>query len=73
MLTKWLAIFGIDAQKLINTDNRNDDKQIQELINKREEARKNKDWAQSDALRDELKQMGVTVEDTPQGTRWLRE
>ncbi|MCO6532516.1 MAG: cysteine--tRNA ligase, partial [Lactobacillus sp.] len=73
LLTKWLAIFGIDAQKLINTDDRNDDKQIQELINKREEARKNKDWAQSDALRDELKQMGVTVEDTPQGTRWIRE
>ena len=73
LLTKWLAIFGIDVQKLINANNKSDDKKVQELIKKREQARQNKDWAQSDALRDELKQMGITVEDTPQGTRWLRE
>ncbi|MCT6891079.1 MAG: class I tRNA ligase family protein, partial [Lactobacillus sp.] len=73
LLTSWLAVFGIDVQRLITAENQNDDEQVQRLIKKREEARKNKDWAQSDALRDELKQMGVTVEDTPQGTRWLRE
>jgi len=73
LLTSWLAIFGIDVQRLITAENQNDDEQVQRLIKKREEARKNKDWAQSDALRDELKQMGITVEDTPQGTRWLRE
>ena len=73
LLTSWLAVFGIDRQRLITAENQNDDEQVQRLIKKREEARKNKDWAQSDALRDELKQMGVTVEDTPQGTRWLRE
>lgn len=73
LLTSWLAIFGIDVQRLITAENQNDDEQVQRLIKKREEARKNKDWVQSDALRDELKQMGITVEDTPQGTRWLRE
>ncbi len=73
LLTSWLAIFGINVQRLITAENQNDDEQVQRLIKKREEARKNKDWAQSDALRDELKQMGITVEDTPQGTRWLRE
>ncbi len=73
LLTSWLAIFGIDVQRLITAENQNDDEQVQRLIKKREEARKNKDWAQSDALRDELKQMGITIEDTPQGTRWLRE
>ena len=73
LLTSWLAVFGIDVQRLITAENQNDDEQVQRLIKKREEARKSKDWAQSDALRDELKQMGVTVEDTPQGTRWLRE
>ncbi len=73
LLTSWLAVFGIDVQRLITAENQNDDEQVQRLIKKREEARKNKDWTQSDALRDELKQMGVTVEDTPQGTRWLRE
>lgn len=73
LLTSWLAIFGIDVQRLITAENQSDDEQVQRLIKKREEARKNKDWVQSDALRDELKQMGITVEDTPQGTRWLRE
>ena len=73
LLTSWLAVFGIDRQRLITAENQNDDEQVQQLIKKREEARKNRDWAQSDALRDELKQMGITVEDTPQGTRWLRE
>ena len=73
LLTSWLAVFGIDRQRLITAENQNDDEQVLRLIKKREEARKNKDWAQSDALRDELKQMGITVEDTPQGTRWLRE
>lgn len=73
LLTSWLAVFGIDVQRLITTENQNNDEQVLRLIKKREKARKNKDWAQSDALRDELKQMGITVEDTPQGTRWLRE
>ena len=72
-LTKWLAIFGIDTEKLTTSDKQNDDSQVEKLIQEREEARKNKDWAKSDAIRDELKQMGVIVEDTPQGTRWLRE
>ena len=63
LLTSWLAIFGIDVQRLITAENQNDDEQVQRLIKKREEARKNKDWAQSDALRDELKQMGITIED----------
>ena len=37
---------------------------------KRDEARANKDWATSDKLRDQLKEMGITIQDTPQGTRW---
>lgn len=73
LLTNWLAVFGIDVKSLITVEDQNEDEQVQRLIKKREEARKNKDWAQSDALRDELKKMGITVEDTPQGTRWLRE
>lgn len=39
------------------------DMEIQDRINEREEARKNKDWAQADALRDELRIMGVELED----------
>ncbi len=49
----------------------NDD-EIEKLIAQRDEARKNKDWAESDRLRDELQAKGIVIEDTPQGTRWHR-
>jgi cysteinyl-tRNA synthetase len=45
-------------------------KKAEELIEKREEARKAKDWATADALRVRLSEMGVIVEDTAQGVRW---
>jgi cysteinyl-tRNA synthetase len=44
--------------------------EIEELIAKRQEARKNKDWALSDKIRDDLKARGITLKDTPQGVRW---
>lgn len=46
--------------------------EIQELINKREEARKEKNWALADEIRDKLKERGILLEDTPQGVRWKR-
>ena len=45
-------------------------KEAQELIEKREEARKAKDWAAADALRDRLNEMGFVIEDTSKGVRW---
>jgi cyanophycinase-like exopeptidase len=42
------------------------------LIEKREIARREKDWPQSDALRDQLADRGYLIEDTPQGPRWRR-
>jgi len=48
-------------------------KEAEELIKKREEARKAKDWARADALRLKLREMGVVVEDTSQGVRWRLE
>jgi len=45
-------------------------KEAEELIAKREEARKAKDWATADALRVRLSELGVVVEDTAQGVRW---
>ena len=43
---------------------------IECLIKDRNEARKNKNWGRADECRDELTQMGVVLEDTPQGTEW---
>jgi len=46
---------------------------INNLIAKREKARTEKNWAESDRIRDELKAMGIILEDTAKGTTWRRE
>ncbi len=46
---------------------------IEALIEKRQEARKNKDWATADKIRDELKAQGIILKDTPQGVTWTKE
>ncbi len=44
--------------------------EIEQLIEKRQLARKNKDWSTADKIRDELKNRNVVLEDTPQGIKW---
>ncbi|EKN62699.1 cysteine--tRNA ligase [Schinkia azotoformans] len=48
------------------------DEEIEELLQKRIDARKNRDFALADQIRDQLKDMNIVLEDTPQGTRWKR-
>ena len=43
-----------------------------ELIRKREEARKRKDWKTADEIREKLREMGIILEDTPEGVKWRR-
>jgi len=45
-------------------------REAQELILKREEARKARDWKTADQIRAQLKAMGIIIEDTPQGVKW---
>ncbi|HEY9400115.1 MAG TPA: cysteine--tRNA ligase, partial [Luteimonas sp.] len=49
-----------------------DDIRIQALIDERAIAKKTRDFARSDAIRDQLARDGVLLEDTPQGVRWKR-
>ncbi|NLJ87737.1 MAG: cysteine--tRNA ligase [Epulopiscium sp.] len=49
------------------------EEEIEELIMKRQEARKAKNWALADEIRDNLKQRGIILEDTPQGVKWKRQ
>ena len=63
-LTKVLGIMEEEREEI------SDD--IEELIKERNEARKNKDFARADEIRDELKNMGIEIEDTRSGTTWKR-
>ena len=46
--------------------------EIEEKIAARQAARKAKNWAEADRIRDELKAQGIILEDTPQGVKWHR-
>ena len=49
-----------------------DDPEISRLIEARQQARKEKNWAEADRIRDELAAMGITIIDTKDGVRWTR-
>jgi cysteinyl-tRNA synthetase len=48
-------------------------KEAEDLIRKREEARKDKNWKAADEIRQQLRAMGIIIEDTPQGLKWRSE
>lgn len=58
---------------LYNRKSNDVDSEIEALIEKRQEARKNKDFATADKIRDELKAKGIILKDTPQGVTWTKE
>ena len=63
-----LGLFnGTQIEKAVNVE------EIEALIFRRTEAKKNKNWALADQFRNDLKIKGILIEDTPQGVRWRRE
>lgn len=58
---------------LYNRKSNDIDSEIEALIEKRQEARKNKDFATADKIRDDLKAKGIILKDTPQGVTWTKE
>ena len=58
-LQKTISRIGLDAE-------------VEDLIAQRQAARKSKNWAEADRIRDLLKDMGIAIEDTREGIRWKR-
>ena len=56
-----------------NRKTENLDDEIEKMIEARAQARKDRNWAEADRIRDELKAQGIILEDTPQGVKWHRE
>jgi len=48
------------------------DSEVEALIEARQAARSEKNWAQADKIRDRLNEMGIVLEDTPQGVKWKK-
>ncbi|MDD7462926.1 MAG: cysteine--tRNA ligase [Anaerococcus sp.] len=62
------AALGLENRKKSADDL--DVEKIEAMVKERSEAKKNKDYAKADQIRDELLQMGVTVKDTREGSKW---
>ena len=65
------GILGIVYDDNSGSDN-GDDEKIEALIAERTAARKEKNWAKADEIRNTLTEMGIVLEDTPQGVKWHR-
>ena len=66
------AIIGIFEQEEAAADDGLTDKLMEVIISIRQDARKEKNWAIADKIRDELKEVGIVIEDTPNGARWKK-
>lgn len=67
LLASYDKVLGVLS---IQTSKQELPSEARELIKRREEARKDKDWKTADTIRQQLKSMGIIIEDTAQGMRW---
>lgn len=75
LIKEFDSVLSLD---LLNGENKKTDEsvddnlaaEVEKLIQKRNEARKNKDWATADSIRDELKEKNIVLIDTSEGVKW---
>ncbi|WP_114191612.1 cysteine--tRNA ligase [Edaphovirga cremea] len=77
-LRQLAAVLGLlekDPEQFLQSGAQSDDDEvtrIEALIKQRNDARKTKEWALADSARDQLNDLGIILEDGPQGTTWRR-
>jgi cysteinyl-tRNA synthetase len=64
LLTELCSVLGIDTRR-----EQKEDAEVLALVEKRQQARADKDWKLADAIRDRLRELGYVVEDTPKGPK----
>ncbi len=69
MLCELTGVIGLLARR---NEDKSLDAEVEELIAQRQAARKSKNFAEADRIRDLLKDMGIAIEDTREGIRWKR-
>ena len=72
-LNSYDAILGVIGEDEAESEHDSESAEIEKLIDERSQARKTKNFARSDEIRNILKSRGIVLEDTPQGTKWKRE
>ncbi|MCT4781050.1 MULTISPECIES: cysteine--tRNA ligase [Exiguobacterium] len=75
VLERFLAVFDELSTVLgvtLTVDKGLLDEEVEQLIRDRDTARKDRDFARADAIRDQLRDQGILLEDTAQGMRWKR-
>lgn len=69
MLRELCGVLGVPIDK---KEPKEADEKVEALIARRQKARKRKDFKEADTIRDELRAMGIVLEDTPAGVKWHR-
>lgn len=73
LLLKMDEVLGLDFANAVEkpaAEAPSLDPEIEELVNQRQQARKDRNWKLADEIRNRLNGMGIQLEDTPQGVKW---
>ena len=70
MLHEFTDVLGLLYEK--KEEDTGLEQKVEEMITARAQAKKEKNWAEADRIRDALKGMGVEIMDTPQGVKWKK-
>lgn len=69
---RFMGLLQSDTESWFKGEGDEGDKEIDALVAERDQAKNDKNWARADEIRNQLKEQGILIEDTPEGGRWRR-